>query len=201
VAITIAAGVPEIVGAVLLGGGGAAGGTNFGFTLILNAGNAILASPSVTVSTTSADSPTSCSCGVPEINPVVGSMDTHDGRPVALNTRSSLSESLADARKLYVSPAVVSVAGVPEMLGGLLEGVVVSCTTGSGAGCWTGATGDLLPPICSRSQPEIETIASKAASLRPRTRYFIYQLRLHSELIAPDGQPTDKRFKADDKAL
>ncbi len=90
-ACTVVAGVPVILGGVLVGG--AAG---IAVTVIANAASATLVVPSLTLMTMFGKLPTLLLAGVPLSSPVEVLNDAHDGLPVIENTNGSPLESDAE---------------------------------------------------------------------------------------------------------
>jgi hypothetical protein len=113
-AMTLGAGEPEIVGGVLAGGGGALRG----LTTIRNGPIERESRPSVTVIVMSPVSPTCSSPGEPVSAPVSAFNCAHAGTPSPLNSRKSLSASLAVGVNEYIWPASTDAGGVPLISGG-----------------------------------------------------------------------------------
>lgn len=112
-ALTVAAGVPLIVGAVLLGA----------FTRIANAGNEAVRRPSLTVMMMFENVP--AAVGVPLKRPVaVSNAVAQLGRFWIEKPSVPPSGSVALGVNEYAEPAFTDVAGVPVMVGARLAGAV-----------------------------------------------------------------------------
>jgi hypothetical protein len=93
------------------------------FTVIANAGSAVLAWPSLTRMRMLENVPALPVPGVPFRRPLVDEKVAQVGLFCTLKVKVSPSGSLAVGVKLYALPVVTDVAGVPEMVGGRLLGV------------------------------------------------------------------------------
>jgi hypothetical protein len=109
-------GVPEIVGGEFGGGGG--GGAVI--TVIVNGANPTVVVPSLTPIATFAKVP--AAVGVPCSCPVLAVNVAQAGRFAITNVRGSFSGSLAVGVNVYSVPTWPDVGGVPEIVGGELEG-------------------------------------------------------------------------------
>ena len=111
-ACTDVAGLPEIVGALFVGGAAV--------TVIVNAGNKVVASPSVTPILMFANVP--AVGGTPCIRPVLDENVAQLGRPAIANDSASPSASLAVGVNAYAVPTCTDVAGLPEIVGAAFGG-------------------------------------------------------------------------------
>lgn len=94
-------------------------------TVIVNAGKLTAAAlPSVTLIEIPEKVPACPAAGVPDSPPVAVENVAHAGLLLMLNERESESASDAVGVKLYALPAATEVAGVPEIAGAELAGVV-----------------------------------------------------------------------------
>lgn len=151
-------GVPEIVGAAFVGGGGSAGGAGgegaggggigvggdgaggagtdgaAEVTVIEKGASDVLASPSETVITIAVVVPTAFSVGRPETIPVCVSRFAQPGRPTAAKDKRSPSASLTTGWNCQTFPAMTVPVAMPSIVGALLGS--------SSAGAGTGAAPD-----------------------------------------------------------
>jgi hypothetical protein len=111
---TLAAGVPEITGALLAGA----------FTVMEKVGNDLLALPSLTLMTMFEYVPACWALGVPVRAPLLELNVAHAGLPLIEKVSGSPSASLAVGVNEYVDPDCTLVGGVPEITGALLAGAL-----------------------------------------------------------------------------